>query len=139
MNKLQQRNNTNLISIIVITLMGIVLWIVAASLVSWLVLSDHLSEPTAAVAAVLVQGVIAYVIAIISYLTQSGKGFLKPMIAPLAYLIVQIIVTMLFWEATIYGMLKAAVSAICGAFLALLTYGFGKNKKKNRSGLRRSR
>lgn len=139
MRKVKYSNHTNTVLILVNTLIGIALWILIAAIMSWLILSEKIGEPAAIFIGPLAQGCIAYVITSISLFGGRGGKATALLLAPFGYLILQFVVSLLFWEPNLNGIIRGALAVICGAALSFLTYKLKHKNRKPKTFLRYSR
>lgn len=140
MNKTKRKTQANFVPISINALIGIVLWLITAGIMSWLISSDRLKEPSAIIIAPLVQGVIAYVITTLTYFGVREGEVIVPLLTPCIYLVGQIIVALLFWRANLTGVIRGGVAIACGVILAFITYKLnGGRGRRKKAFIRRSR
>ena len=137
MKKMKQ-NQSNLISLVINTAIGVVLWMLTAAVMSWLISADKLAESFAMIIAPVAQGVIAYLITMISFFAAREKNLLAAL-TPFVYFITQFIVTLLLWGLDLRGIFRGGMAVLCGAALALLTHKMKSGTKKSQKHLRFSR
>lgn len=133
MSKLKRNNRMNTVFVLINVLLGVVLWALIAAVISWLVLSDRLSESSSNIVAPLMQGLIVYIVAIISFLGWRGEKAITRLIAPITYLAVQIIVSLLFWETSFNEMIRGSITFSFGVALSFLTYKLKNKYRKNKT------
>lgn len=136
MNNVKRKDRSNLVGVIINTLMGVILWLITAGVISWLISSNHLNESLAVAVAPVVQGVIVYTITMLTYFGMREGRSVALLLTPGIYLVLQIATALLFWDTNLTGVFRGGIAGMCGVVLAVITYKSTGNKSRRNKAIR---
>ena len=127
-----RRVNNQVFGALMNVIIGVGAWVALAAVLAWMLSSEYIGDESVLLAVSIGQSVIGLVMTVHTCRGLKGNGGLR-LLTPLAFLLVQTVISLLLWGIDLNGMMRSIVSFVCGGAVGLLCCRLKIKRKRSRA------